>query len=231
MQISDKFRTNRSKGRFSSMYYEATHSPLMWCGSLKREVPAQVSSSSSDRGSKLRGPSLNSVRVASKRHVNTAKLKQTKLNTKRINIERIRKTRRQNIPAGLFSIYLNFHSCLFGVHERLKAVFSFYSALTSGGSPIRAAELQSSPEIILKDCIFVFILIGLLFHFENSAINENGKKVMKTVKRRRKIKQELRERRTRAASSFAPPTDPILTERASRSGRKATPSSLEVVFI
>ncbi|GBN73005.1 hypothetical protein AVEN_21295-1 [Araneus ventricosus] len=33
-------------------------------------VPAQVSSSSSDHGSKLRGPFLNSPRVASKRDVN-----------------------------------------------------------------------------------------------------------------------------------------------------------------
>ncbi|GBO45458.1 hypothetical protein AVEN_171226-1 [Araneus ventricosus] len=33
-------------------------------------VPAQVASSSSDRGSKLRGPSLNSPRVASKWDVN-----------------------------------------------------------------------------------------------------------------------------------------------------------------
>ncbi|GBM28606.1 hypothetical protein AVEN_72178-1 [Araneus ventricosus] len=32
-------------------------------------VPAQTSPSSSDRGSKLRGPSLNSPRVASKRDV------------------------------------------------------------------------------------------------------------------------------------------------------------------
>ncbi|GBO11087.1 hypothetical protein AVEN_12185-1 [Araneus ventricosus] len=61
----------------------------------------------------------------------------------------------------------------------------------SGGSFIRAAD---PPEIILKDCIFVLILIGLLFHFENSVINENGKKVIKNVKRRRKINQELRER-------------------------------------
>ncbi|GBM24251.1 hypothetical protein AVEN_22581-1 [Araneus ventricosus] len=38
--------------------------PLVWRGSL--EVPCQVSSSSSDRCSKLRGPSLNSPRVASK---------------------------------------------------------------------------------------------------------------------------------------------------------------------
>ncbi|GBL73004.1 hypothetical protein AVEN_128173-1 [Araneus ventricosus] len=44
--------------------------PLVRRGSLKRGVPAQVSSSSSDRGSKLRGPSLNSPRVASKRDVN-----------------------------------------------------------------------------------------------------------------------------------------------------------------
>ncbi|GBO38926.1 hypothetical protein AVEN_240257-1 [Araneus ventricosus] len=38
------------------------------------EVPAQVSSSSSDRGSKLRGLSQNSSRVASKRDVNITKL-------------------------------------------------------------------------------------------------------------------------------------------------------------
>ncbi|GBL95307.1 hypothetical protein AVEN_166478-1, partial [Araneus ventricosus] len=37
---------------------------------LGEGVPAQASSSSSDRGSKLRGPSLNSPRVASKRDVN-----------------------------------------------------------------------------------------------------------------------------------------------------------------
>ncbi|GBM85643.1 hypothetical protein AVEN_33358-1 [Araneus ventricosus] len=37
-------------------------------------VPAQVSSSSSDCGSKLRGPSQNSPRVASKRDVNITKL-------------------------------------------------------------------------------------------------------------------------------------------------------------
>ncbi|GBN54499.1 hypothetical protein AVEN_63405-1 [Araneus ventricosus] len=39
-------------------------------GSLERGVPAQVSSSTSDRSSKLRGPSLKSPRVASKRDVN-----------------------------------------------------------------------------------------------------------------------------------------------------------------
>ncbi|GBN72378.1 hypothetical protein AVEN_76571-1 [Araneus ventricosus] len=38
-------------------------------------VPAQVSSSSSDRDSKLRGPSQNSPRVASKRDVNITKTK------------------------------------------------------------------------------------------------------------------------------------------------------------
>ncbi|GBN32152.1 hypothetical protein AVEN_136391-1, partial [Araneus ventricosus] len=38
------------------------------------EVPAQVSSSSSDRGSKIRGPSQNSPRVASKRNVTITKL-------------------------------------------------------------------------------------------------------------------------------------------------------------
>ncbi|GBO27163.1 hypothetical protein AVEN_16625-1 [Araneus ventricosus] len=42
-----------------------------WCGAeVWRGMPAQVSSSSSDRGAKLRGPSLNSPRVASKRDVN-----------------------------------------------------------------------------------------------------------------------------------------------------------------
>ncbi|GBM96667.1 hypothetical protein AVEN_29485-1 [Araneus ventricosus] len=41
------------------------------------EVPAQVSSSSSDRGRKLRGPSQNRPCVASKRGVNVTKLKIT----------------------------------------------------------------------------------------------------------------------------------------------------------
>ncbi|GBO16474.1 hypothetical protein AVEN_96583-1 [Araneus ventricosus] len=45
-------------------------SPLVWCGSLEEGVTAQVSSSSSDCGSKLRGLSQNSRRVASKRDVN-----------------------------------------------------------------------------------------------------------------------------------------------------------------
>ncbi|GBL86748.1 hypothetical protein AVEN_95995-1 [Araneus ventricosus] len=45
--------------------------PLVWCGSLK--VPAQVSPSSSDCCSKLRGPSQNCPRVASKRDVNITK--------------------------------------------------------------------------------------------------------------------------------------------------------------
>ncbi|GBN56255.1 hypothetical protein AVEN_213548-1 [Araneus ventricosus] len=44
-------------------------------------VPAQVSSSSSDRGSKLRGPSQNSPRVASKRDVNKTKLNQNQTQT------------------------------------------------------------------------------------------------------------------------------------------------------
>ncbi|GBN21281.1 hypothetical protein AVEN_29570-1 [Araneus ventricosus] len=43
--------------------------PLLWRGSLERGAPAQVLSSSSDSGSKLRGPSLNRPRVASKRDV------------------------------------------------------------------------------------------------------------------------------------------------------------------
>ncbi|GBN67211.1 hypothetical protein AVEN_249524-1, partial [Araneus ventricosus] len=41
-----------------------------------REVPAQVLSSSSDHGSKLRGPSQNSPRVASKRDVNITQMTQ-----------------------------------------------------------------------------------------------------------------------------------------------------------
>ncbi|GBM02174.1 hypothetical protein AVEN_190595-1 [Araneus ventricosus] len=49
--------------------------PLVWCGSLEREMQAQVLSS--DRGSKLQGPSQNSLRVASKRVVNTNKLNET----------------------------------------------------------------------------------------------------------------------------------------------------------
>ncbi|GBN95834.1 hypothetical protein AVEN_268557-1 [Araneus ventricosus] len=44
--------------------------PLVWHG---EGVPAQVSSSSSDRGSKLLGPSQNSTRVASKWDVNKTK--------------------------------------------------------------------------------------------------------------------------------------------------------------
>ncbi|GBO13460.1 hypothetical protein AVEN_13862-1 [Araneus ventricosus] len=47
--------------------------PLVWCGSLEREVPAQVSSSLSDSGSKLRSPSKSSIRAASKRGVNITK--------------------------------------------------------------------------------------------------------------------------------------------------------------
>ncbi|GBM18612.1 hypothetical protein AVEN_110279-1 [Araneus ventricosus] len=45
---------------------------LAW--NLGERVPSQVSSSSSDRRSKLRGPSQNSPRVASKRDVNITKL-------------------------------------------------------------------------------------------------------------------------------------------------------------
>ncbi|GBL65377.1 hypothetical protein AVEN_52665-1 [Araneus ventricosus] len=40
---------------------------LVWCGNLKREEPAQVSSSSSDSGSKLGSRSKNGPSVASKR--------------------------------------------------------------------------------------------------------------------------------------------------------------------
>ncbi|GBM07171.1 hypothetical protein AVEN_15418-1 [Araneus ventricosus] len=45
-----------------------------WCGAeVWRGAPGLVSSSSSDRWSKLRGPSQNSSRVASKRDVNIIK--------------------------------------------------------------------------------------------------------------------------------------------------------------
>ncbi|GBL84899.1 hypothetical protein AVEN_42175-1 [Araneus ventricosus] len=50
--------------------------PLVRFGSYERGVPVQVSSSSSDSDSKLRDPSPNSLRVASKRDVNITKLKQ-----------------------------------------------------------------------------------------------------------------------------------------------------------
>ncbi|GBL82138.1 hypothetical protein AVEN_252338-1 [Araneus ventricosus] len=46
---------------------------LVWCRSLVRGLPAQVSPLSSDRGSKLRGPSQNRLRVASKWNVNIKK--------------------------------------------------------------------------------------------------------------------------------------------------------------
>ncbi|GBN06055.1 hypothetical protein AVEN_141317-1 [Araneus ventricosus] len=48
--------------------------PFVWCGSLERGVPAQVPSSSSDRGQKLRGLSQNRLRVAAKQDVNLTKL-------------------------------------------------------------------------------------------------------------------------------------------------------------
>ncbi|GBL82671.1 hypothetical protein AVEN_263740-1 [Araneus ventricosus] len=58
-------------GLHTNSYVGGQTSPL-WCGSLEKGVPAQASSS--DRGSKLRGPSQNSPRVASKWDVNMAKL-------------------------------------------------------------------------------------------------------------------------------------------------------------
>ncbi|GBM67268.1 hypothetical protein AVEN_190090-1 [Araneus ventricosus] len=53
-------------------YVVAKHPPVGVARHFEEEVPAQMSSSSSDRGSKLRGPFLNSPRVASKRDVNLA---------------------------------------------------------------------------------------------------------------------------------------------------------------
>ncbi|GBL92565.1 hypothetical protein AVEN_123752-1 [Araneus ventricosus] len=54
--------------------YGAKYSPVGVVRKLRYGVPAQVSSSSSDRDSKLRGPSQNSPRAASKRDVNKTKL-------------------------------------------------------------------------------------------------------------------------------------------------------------
>ncbi|GBM71081.1 hypothetical protein AVEN_103534-1, partial [Araneus ventricosus] len=51
-------------------YVVAKRPPVGVARMLGEGVPAQVSSSLSDQGSKLRGPSLNSPRVASKRNVN-----------------------------------------------------------------------------------------------------------------------------------------------------------------
>ncbi|GBM19216.1 hypothetical protein AVEN_142469-1 [Araneus ventricosus] len=60
---------------------------------------------------------------------------------------------------------------------------------------------------------------------------ENGKKVMKNVKGRRKSNQELRERLTRAAESFSPPSIEIsrieLLGALSRK-KKATLSPIEI---
>ncbi|GBO11827.1 hypothetical protein AVEN_224339-1 [Araneus ventricosus] len=55
-------------------YVLAKRPPVVVVLKFGEGVPAQVSSSSSDRGSKLRGPSQNSPRVASKRDVNITKL-------------------------------------------------------------------------------------------------------------------------------------------------------------
>ncbi|GBN35996.1 hypothetical protein AVEN_86954-1 [Araneus ventricosus] len=51
-------------------YVVAKRPPVGVAQKLGERVPAQVSFSSSDRGSKLRAPSLNSPRVASKHDVN-----------------------------------------------------------------------------------------------------------------------------------------------------------------
>ncbi|GBL90991.1 hypothetical protein AVEN_184387-1 [Araneus ventricosus] len=55
-------------------YVVAKRPPVGVAWKFGEGVPAQVSSSSSDLGSKLRGPSQNSHRVASKRDVNISKL-------------------------------------------------------------------------------------------------------------------------------------------------------------
>ncbi|GBM84385.1 hypothetical protein AVEN_28709-1 [Araneus ventricosus] len=53
-------------------YVAAKCPPFGVARKFGKGVPAQVSSWSSDRGSKVQGPSLNSPRVASKRDVNLA---------------------------------------------------------------------------------------------------------------------------------------------------------------
>ncbi|GBL98198.1 hypothetical protein AVEN_268283-1 [Araneus ventricosus] len=55
-------------------YVVAKRPPAGVAWKLGEGAPAQASSSSSDRSSKLRGPSQNSPRVASKRDVNVIKL-------------------------------------------------------------------------------------------------------------------------------------------------------------
>ncbi|GBM55721.1 hypothetical protein AVEN_196616-1 [Araneus ventricosus] len=55
-------------------YVEAKRPPVGVAWKFGEGVPVQVSSSSSDRGSKLRGPFQNSPRVDSKRYVNIIKL-------------------------------------------------------------------------------------------------------------------------------------------------------------
>ncbi|GBM34897.1 hypothetical protein AVEN_41448-1 [Araneus ventricosus] len=54
----------------SKSYVVAKRPPAGVARKFGEGMPAQVSSSSSDRGSKLRGPSLNSPRAASKRDFN-----------------------------------------------------------------------------------------------------------------------------------------------------------------
>ncbi|GBM92309.1 hypothetical protein AVEN_35045-1 [Araneus ventricosus] len=55
-------------------YVVAKHPPVGVARKLGEGVPNQMSCSSSDRGSKFRGPSQNSSRVASKRAINITKL-------------------------------------------------------------------------------------------------------------------------------------------------------------
>ncbi|GBN40174.1 hypothetical protein AVEN_159704-1 [Araneus ventricosus] len=59
---------------YAKSYVVAKRPPVGVAWKLGEGVSAQVSSSSSDRGSKLRGLSQNSPRVASKRDVNITKL-------------------------------------------------------------------------------------------------------------------------------------------------------------
>ncbi|GBM71499.1 hypothetical protein AVEN_183649-1 [Araneus ventricosus] len=63
---------NPPKSRPSHWFF-GIKEPLVRCGNLEREVSAQMSSSSSDCGSELRGPSQKSLRVASKRDNNKTK--------------------------------------------------------------------------------------------------------------------------------------------------------------
>ncbi|GBL83337.1 hypothetical protein AVEN_110652-1 [Araneus ventricosus] len=65
---------NRLVSRLVRVKSVEAECPFVWRGSLEMGIPAEESSSSFDQGSKLRGPSQNSLRVASERNVNISHL-------------------------------------------------------------------------------------------------------------------------------------------------------------